>query len=1378
MNSPTGPMPALRERVAGRYRLEALLAQGGMSSVYRAFDESNGTRVALKRRTLHEARDARMFEREYHTLVSLKHPRIIEAYEYGVDAHGAYYTMELLDGADLRELALSPYRVACRHLRDVASSLALLHARRLLHRDITPSNVRVTGDGRCKLIDFGVLASFGVADVVAGTPPFVPPEALSGAPLDQRADLFSLGALAYWLLTGRHAFPARAIDELPMLWRNPPAVPSEVIASSELGASDPIPEALDVLVLALLSTNPLARPVSAAEVIDRLTAIAGLESDIEPRTAESYFSGTRTVGREREQARLLQRLTSTLEGIGTSLAIEADPGLGSSRLLSELAIEAQLRGVTPLVIDAKLRRGAYASVHDLIGKLLKAAPEQALRAAQPHAGVLGHFSPELRARLPEAASVAQKLAPGELRMRVQTALADWLFAISAEQPLLLVVDNAHRLDDASAALFTTLAYSVRDHKIMLVAAFKPSETSSAALLVKSLSETGSRIQLGALRKADVEQLVRGLFGDLPHLGRLAEQLYRSSGGSPQACMDLARHLVRTGVIRHAGGVWVLPSEISSDELPAGPQLHSSELARLSPDGRKLAEALSVHRGRLSLERCLTIAEQEGIGDVWNALEGLTRDEVLSRAETTYYFVHDKLREHLVAGLEPERRKTLHRRIGEAFAAEPLRDVNTMLDAGFHLVQGGEEGRGADLLAAAGLLLGYDSDEMAAAIRPLRAALTVFRKQRRPSHEIVKLVGPLCNAGWYCDRRLADEFGDEALSLLADLVGLSLAARLRPWLGKALSLYVGLAMAAVRFTFGKGYGGIAALRNMIVLYFNCVMSVVGVAATCLDAPRARHFANKLEHLTALGANHSATLAYRVSMQLSKVPLEYIADTIAGYRDLLVQVLHTQPTRDFPEDSRLMIVGGVNYALGALESFRDSTAALEHADTLDGVGLKLYAMVADQVRANYHACRGESELASYYRDRVEMQAIQAGWGWQAELWAPASAIVACLVSDDMIGMKRTNEELERLAREVPSLRRHAAFARAGYRLLRGDAALARDIMGVELANAAPRSFIGWGVMLAAQARCCNVLGDHAQAKQLCETTLAQLSAADQALTAMYLSLHLELAVADTHLGQHEPAIARIEALIDKHRSAGAPVVMSSLHRTRALIALHLGQERSARRHASEMERWVEPTRNPALLQQCEKLRAQIALLFERDAHGKSGSGPQLLSLDAEDVPTAADLRLKEATSGADRVTRALALVVSQMRAQSGYLFALRGDQLQLLAPQHGAEPPEHVVDQVQRDIRVFRHRRRLSSNELDPSQVSEALRTIRTAVRPKERDYRTVLLSVDGGEPLGAAVVLAGERPTVMREAWVRQLARSLVETGDLPQPTRSLPPPTD
>jgi serine/threonine-protein kinase len=190
---------APHEVVAGRYELTQRLARGGMGEVYAALDRSTGKSVALKR--LRPAALAQRgvvvhFMREYYALSQLRHPRIIEVYDYGVEHDAPYYTMELLDGQDLRDLSPLPYKEACFYLRDVASSLALLHARRLLHRDVSPRNVRRTSDGHCKLIDFGAMIAFGIPPNVTGTAPCIAPEALQGASLDQRTDLYSLGALA------------------------------------------------------------------------------------------------------------------------------------------------------------------------------------------------------------------------------------------------------------------------------------------------------------------------------------------------------------------------------------------------------------------------------------------------------------------------------------------------------------------------------------------------------------------------------------------------------------------------------------------------------------------------------------------------------------------------------------------------------------------------------------------------------------------------------------------------------------------------------------------------------------------------------------------------------------------------------------------------------------------------------------------------------------------------------------------------------------------------------------------------------------------------------------------------------------------------------
>src|SRR3954471_21768151 len=119
-----------------------------MATVYRVRDTQTGAVVALKRGMTRDpaklAKRQVLLQREYHTLEQLRHPRIIEVYDYGVDAAGPYYTMELLDGADLDSGGRLLWREACALLRDVASSLAIMHARGLLHRDVSPRNVRRT----------------------------------------------------------------------------------------------------------------------------------------------------------------------------------------------------------------------------------------------------------------------------------------------------------------------------------------------------------------------------------------------------------------------------------------------------------------------------------------------------------------------------------------------------------------------------------------------------------------------------------------------------------------------------------------------------------------------------------------------------------------------------------------------------------------------------------------------------------------------------------------------------------------------------------------------------------------------------------------------------------------------------------------------------------------------------------------------------------------------------------------------------------------------------------------------------------------------------------------------------------------------------------
>lgn len=186
---PPSPRAATPQRVGGRYVVETVLGRGGMGAVYGVRDLASGHTRALKQLVLpadasrDDARAARLrFRREFHTMASLAHPRIVDVFDYGVDADTPYYTMELLDGEDLADVERIDPANACALLRDVASALAFLHARRLLHRDLAPRNVRCTSTGFAKLIDFGVLATTGACDDIAGTPPMIAPEAVRGRP--------------------------------------------------------------------------------------------------------------------------------------------------------------------------------------------------------------------------------------------------------------------------------------------------------------------------------------------------------------------------------------------------------------------------------------------------------------------------------------------------------------------------------------------------------------------------------------------------------------------------------------------------------------------------------------------------------------------------------------------------------------------------------------------------------------------------------------------------------------------------------------------------------------------------------------------------------------------------------------------------------------------------------------------------------------------------------------------------------------------------------------------------------------------------------------------------------------------------------------------
>jgi serine/threonine protein kinase len=205
-----------------RYQQQRLLGTGGMAEVWLA--QGPAGPVALKRLLPHAARNpstATAFEREGKLLARIRHPNIVELYDVVHEGDEAFLVLEYVEGVDLLRLGAGPVplRLALRVVHDVLSALETVHAARdddgrplgLVHRDLSPSNVLVSTDGKVKLTDFGIArgqfgsnATTGLG--IKGTLAYTSPEQATGAPVDARTDLFSVGALLYELVTGRPVY--------------------------------------------------------------------------------------------------------------------------------------------------------------------------------------------------------------------------------------------------------------------------------------------------------------------------------------------------------------------------------------------------------------------------------------------------------------------------------------------------------------------------------------------------------------------------------------------------------------------------------------------------------------------------------------------------------------------------------------------------------------------------------------------------------------------------------------------------------------------------------------------------------------------------------------------------------------------------------------------------------------------------------------------------------------------------------------------------------------------------------------------------------------------------------------------------------------------
>ena len=1344
------------ERVAAaRYQIEGVIGRGGMGTVYRVLDTHSGQHRALKRGTPTDARKTQrrsaLLEREYYTLVQLAHPRIIEVLEYGVDADGPYYTMELLAGGDLQDRARTPWQQACALLYDVASSLAILHARGLLHRDVSLRNVRCTLDGRAKLIDFGAMAPIGIARDLVGTAPFIAPEALQLQELDARADLFSLGAVGYYLLTGRNAYPARKISELRDVWRSRPPAPARLVAD--------VPPALSALILQLLMLDRGARPRNAAEVMERLCAIAELPAAEHVEVSRAYLTTPALVGRDQALVQARRQILSLVRREGGTLLIEGVAGSGRSRMLDACVLEGKLLGVTVVRANAgHAASGEWGVARALCNELTALMREPALAAARLSRGVLRSVVDALD---PEGGLAgdgsASETATQPERSLLLRELRDFVLTLSQSQKLMLAVDDVDEIDEPSAALLAAIANKCNRHSLIVAVSTKHEQALAGSASLRLLRLVGRTIELNALQPEETHALVRSIFGDVPNVEFVAGSLHGLAHGSPRATIELAQHLCERGLARYESGSWLLPSRLDERDLPQTlADALASRLAALSPDARAIVDV-----------QCITAADALGVSDyaelaqieehkrLFAALDELLSARVFVLDGEGYRFTQRGFAAVARAGISEPRRSALHARIADHLGRLGG-DVARRAD---HLLSAGRAQEAIELLSSIDLLAQLPPVALLErAIERAEQLGTPPRVLHQLRVALVSKASVVLAADSF--RRclpfvLAQLERDSGLCAYRELSNVPAAQRLERALAETQQRYLA-----------------TPVEQRVQPWLDAMRELARVSGAVCSFATQVYDLEVLEALPPLEPFEPLSPALNVVAQVVAASTRWVSGQMHVHRRIASEVLEriAQPDRggmDEAQQTRTRL--GLHYAVGLYEASLGSTGAEVHAAQLDSD--RNYRVNAWKLRMLMHLNQGNVEEARKCERRAETLQLQES-GEQRYLQMGAGYEVSALAeAGDLVGVKSCVETLNAMAELYPGWRPSRAYGTCRYRWLQGDLEGALEALLPAFEHCLPARHNFYGMLAGVHLRLLAELGRIEEGAtrgrrylELCQHE--QLGSQTQDLT-------LGLCAVFSAAGQWEDAVRTIEARIEASVALGsAGMSLGVLYEARARLAVRMADPAGFEHFAELCAAQYKLARNAVL-------NARFARLLEDARQQDVGTLEPavelraLLQLPAEETEyNTVHSRLVECVDDGDRARCALSLLLQSTESGAGLLFGVRDGRATLLAalPEGPDDPAlarwvdECLSTGFAGDVTVTAHG---GDGDGDgPTRTGEAVQYFDSEGRCLEPVF---MIAGDSGPSRVAAVLVLHIAPgqrTVPSRMLLGELARELLEYGDV------------
>ena len=679
------PSPIPTSFANGRYQVKKFLGEGGKKKVYLVRDTLLDRDVAfalIKTEKLDDATRIRV-SREARAMGRLgDHPNIVTIHDMEDHEGQPYIVIPVMPGGDVEGLIEKapehrlPIEQAVAIAKAICRGLEYAHGKGIIHRDIKPGNVWLSVDGTAKIGDFGLAVAVDLprltqSGMMVGTVTYMPPEQAMGGKLTNKADLYSLGAMLYEMVTGRPPFVGD--DSVAIIGQHintPPVSPMWHRAD--------LPPALETLILQLLEKDPEKRPESAAVVLQALEAIeAGkIKEPSREAPAENPLYRRVFVGREPELKQLKSAFDGAMSGQGTLMMVMGEPGIGKTALCEQLSTYVTLRGGRTLVghcyEKGSLSLPYLAFVEALRSYVLSREVKDLREELGSGAADVARIISEIRERL--KIKLRPQKDPEEERYRLLQAVTAFLSNAANVQPMMVVLEDLHDADKGTLDMLTHVSRNLAGARLLIVGTYRDVEVDRSHPLSAALAElrrvsTYGRVFLRGLNADEVRRMLESITRESVPWG-LAEAVHRQTEGNPLFVQEVVRYLAEEGLIARKEGRWRptkdTPLEMS---IPEGLRdVIGKRLSLLSPECNQVLAVASVIGREFALETLKAVA---GINeDVFvNALKEAVRLSVLEehsqRGLVRYRFTHAFFRQTLYEEMIAPQRLKLHQQVARS-----------------------------------------------------------------------------------------------------------------------------------------------------------------------------------------------------------------------------------------------------------------------------------------------------------------------------------------------------------------------------------------------------------------------------------------------------------------------------------------------------------------------------------------------------------------------------------------------------------------------------------------------------------------------------------------------------------------------------------------